>query len=56
MLVDIIVGRKTEVDSINGGLVREGKRLGIPTPINDVIIQLIHLKEKSRGREYTPHS
>ncbi|HVJ50220.1 2-dehydropantoate 2-reductase [Desulfitobacterium sp.] len=56
MLVDITAGRKTEVDTINGGLVREGKRLGIPTPINNIIIQLIHLKEKSRGREYTPHS
>lgn len=55
MLVDITSGRKTEVDFINGGLAREGKRLGIPTPINDVIIQLIHLKEDSRGREYTPH-
>jgi len=56
MLVDITAGRKTEVDTINGGLAREGKRLGIPTPINDIIIRLIHLKEKSRGREYTPHS
>lgn len=56
MLVDITAGRKTEVDTINGGLAREGKRLGIPTPINDIIIELIHLKEKSRGREYTPHS
>lgn len=55
MLVDISTGRKTEVDTINGGLAREGKRLGIPTPINDIIIQLIHLKEQSRGREYTPH-
>lgn len=55
MLVDFAAGRKTEVDFINGGLAREGKRLGIPTPINDIIIQLIHLKEQSRGREYTPH-
>ncbi|SHN79650.1 ketopantoate reductase family protein [Desulfitobacterium chlororespirans] len=56
MLVDITAGRKTEVDFINGGLAREGRRLGIPTPINDVIIQLIHLKENSRGKEYISHS
>lgn len=55
MLVDITARRKTEVDFINGGLVREGKRLGIPTPINDLIIELIHLKENSYGKEYVPH-
>jgi 2-dehydropantoate 2-reductase len=55
MLVDVTAHRKTEVDFINGGLAREGKRLGIPTPINDLIIQLIHLKENSYGKEYMPH-
>jgi len=55
MLVDMTSGRLTEVDFINGGLSREGKRLGIPTPMNDIIIQLVHLKENSRGREYAPH-
>ncbi|NLI93311.1 MAG: 2-dehydropantoate 2-reductase [Peptococcaceae bacterium] len=54
MLVDMISGAKTEVDNINGGLVREAKQLGMPTPINDLIIQLIHLKENSRGKEYDP--
>lgn len=55
MLVDMTSGRKTEVDFINGGLAKEGKKLGIPTPINDLIVELIHLKENCYGREYTPH-
>ena len=31
-------GRRTEIDAINGSIVREGKRLGIPTPVNEVMV------------------
>lgn len=37
MLQHIEQGRPTEIDAINGYLVREGARLGIPTPVNAVI-------------------
>ncbi len=41
MLQDAERGRPTEVDSINGVIVAEGKRLGIPTPVNDVVWRLV---------------
>ncbi|TWH51976.1 ketopantoate reductase family protein [Sporomusa sp. KB1] len=41
MYQDIERGSVTEVNSINGAIVREGKKLGIPTPANEVITNLI---------------
>jgi 2-dehydropantoate 2-reductase len=37
MLQDVLRGAPTECDAINGTLAGEGRRLGIPTPINDVL-------------------
>lgn len=47
MLQDLEKGRKTEVDMINGFVSAEGKRLGIPTPVNDLIVTLVHEMEES---------
>ncbi len=47
MLQDVLNRRPTEVSFINGAIVREGKRLGIPTPVNDTLTQLIRAMEKS---------
>jgi 2-dehydropantoate 2-reductase len=41
MLQDIERGRPTEIDSINGVIVKEGLRLKIPTPYNRVVWELI---------------
>lgn len=41
MLQDVTAGRRTEIDMINGAIVREGRRLGIPTPINLALTDLI---------------
>jgi len=41
MLQDILRGAQTECDAINGAIVSEGKRLGIPTPVNDVLWHLV---------------
>jgi 2-dehydropantoate 2-reductase len=35
MLQDVEGGRATEVDALNGAVVREGRRLGVPTPVNE---------------------
>lgn len=51
MLQDIAVGRKTEIDALNGAISRYGKDLGISTPYNDILTALIKFKEKQ-----TPHS
>ncbi|HHY38310.1 MAG TPA: 2-dehydropantoate 2-reductase [Clostridia bacterium] len=50
MLQDIIAGRKTEIGSINGMVVSEGKKLGVPVPVNEVLTDLIKALEK-RGLE-----
>ncbi len=49
MLQDISNDRLTEIDVINGAVVREGERLGIATPVNRVLALLVHALEK-RGR------
>lgn len=41
MLQDVLKERITEVDMINGAIVREGDALGIPTPVNSVLTNLI---------------
>ena len=42
MLQDIEKGRRTEIDSINGAVVREGVVNKIPTPVNNTLTTLIH--------------
>jgi 2-dehydropantoate 2-reductase len=34
MLQDVLRGAETEIDAISGAVVREGRRLGVPTPVN----------------------
>lgn len=41
MLQDIERGRPTEIDSINGVIVAEGRRLAVPTPLNEAIWRLV---------------
>jgi ketopantoate reductase len=49
MLQDLEQGRKTEIDAINGSIVREGKRFGIPTPVNEVMVMLVKVQEEKYG-------
>lgn len=37
--------RKTEIDSLNGAIVKYGRKLGIPTPVNDYITRLVKIAE-----------
>jgi 2-dehydropantoate 2-reductase len=41
MLQDILRGAPTECDAINGAVVREGKRLNVPTPVNEILWRLV---------------
>jgi 2-dehydropantoate 2-reductase len=45
---DIQRGRPTEINHLNGFVVREGAALGIPTPINEMLNALIKLLERTR--------
>ena len=47
MLQDVLSSKLTEIDYINGVITRQGKALGIPTPVNEVLINLIKTIELS---------
>ncbi len=47
MLQDVLAQRETEVDFINGAIVREGEKLGIETPVNRTITSLVKTIEKT---------
>lgn len=47
MLQDVTHKRATEIDMINGAIVREGARLGIDTPVNKVLTNLIAAIQKN---------
>jgi 2-dehydropantoate 2-reductase len=50
MLQDIERGRPTEVDAINGAVVRQGRRLGVPTPYNEALSLLVKARQEVSGR------
>jgi 2-dehydropantoate 2-reductase len=47
MLQDVEARRATEIDFLNGGIARFGRELGIPTPLNDAVTQLVKALEDS---------
>ena len=49
MLQDFDRGRASEIDFINGAIVREGAELGIPVPVNATLTRLIRALEKARA-------
>lgn len=40
-LQDVLRGAPTELDRINGAVIREAKRLGIPTPVNEKLVRVL---------------
>ncbi len=42
MLQDLEKGKKTEVDAINGVVSAYGRKVGVPTPMNDTVVEIIH--------------
>jgi 2-dehydropantoate 2-reductase len=38
-------GKNTEIDYLNGEIVKLGKKNGIPTPANSLIVELVHQTE-----------
>jgi 2-dehydropantoate 2-reductase len=43
-------GKRTEIDALNGALVREARRLGVPTPYNDALTLLLKGVEVHRAQ------
>jgi 2-dehydropantoate 2-reductase len=46
MLQDLEAGRLTEVDVVNGGMAAKGREHGVPTPLNDRVVALVHAMER----------
>ena len=49
MLQDLRHGKPTEIDALNGAIVRLGGQVRIPTPMNALITRLVHAKEQFLG-------
>ena len=47
MLQDMRRHAPTEIDAINGAVVRHGRRLGVPTPVNDVLWKLVRAMRRA---------
>jgi len=44
--LDILRGRPTETEYTNGYIVKKGKELGIPTPVNEMLVKLVKSVER----------
>lgn len=47
MLQDVLKKKRTEIDFINGVIVRQGQELGIPVPVNSLLVDLVKTIEAS---------
>ena len=45
---DILKGKRTEIDHLNGYVARQGELLGIPTPVNQTLNALMKLLEQTK--------
>lgn len=43
---DLRAGRKTEVNTISGSVVRASKKCGVPAPTHEMIVELVHAMEE----------
>ena len=50
MLQDIEKGKLTEVDAINGAVSDYGRKVGVPTPLNDRVVEIVHAIERGERK------
>jgi 2-dehydropantoate 2-reductase len=50
MLQHVEQGKRTEIDALNGAIVRLGRRLGVPTPYNESLVWLTRAVEQRMQR------
>jgi len=49
VLLDLMAGRKSEIDVINGSIPRVGREVGVAAPVNTAITALVRAKERKLG-------
>jgi 2-dehydropantoate 2-reductase len=54
MQADLQHGRRTEIDFINGALIDLGRRHGVPMPVNETLVAMVHALEEN-GRKGVLH-
>jgi 2-dehydropantoate 2-reductase len=42
MLQDVMRGRRTEIDHLNGYVVEQGRAVGVPTPFNEAVVHAVN--------------
>ena len=47
MLADARARRATEIETINGAVVREAARVGVATPLNEAMVAMVHGMERA---------
>jgi 2-dehydropantoate 2-reductase len=40
-LQDVLKGRRTEIEYLNGYVSEQGRKVGVPTPFNDAIVRVV---------------
>jgi 2-dehydropantoate 2-reductase len=50
LLQDVLKGRRTEIESLNGYVAAQGRKAGVPTPFNDAVVELF----RRRGVGFRP--
>jgi len=55
MAQDILKGRRTEIDFMNGYIVDKGRMLGIPTPSHDKLVELVRAVERGEIKASPSH-
>ncbi len=53
MLQDVLRNKRTEIDFINGAIVRQGEALGIPTPVNEFLTHLVRTMQETYDLQVT---
>ena len=55
LLQDVMKGRRTEIDFLNGHVAAQGRATGVPTPFNDAIVTAVHAHGVGRLRPDPKH-
>ncbi|UCE32891.1 MAG: 2-dehydropantoate 2-reductase, partial [Burkholderiales bacterium] len=49
VLLDLIAGRRSEIDVINGAIPKAGREVGVAAPVNETVTALVRAKERRLG-------